>query len=47
MAKKQKCKVIVHGRRREINWGEYESIAEAKRGLKYWDRPYAIIPLKS
>lgn len=40
-----KCKVVVHGARREINWGEFPSIAEAKRSLRYWERPYTITKL--
>lgn len=46
MAKKIPCKVIVHGIRKQTDWGEFESIAEAKRSLQYWERPYTIIKLK-
>jgi hypothetical protein len=42
MAKSIKCKVIVHGIRREIDWGEFPSITKAKESLRYWSRPYTI-----
>jgi len=47
MGKPIKCRVKVHGLRREIDWGEFPSIAEAKRALRYWRRPYTIIKLKN
>jgi hypothetical protein len=42
MAKKKKCVVILHGIRREISAGSFESIKEAKEFVKNWDRPYTI-----
>lgn len=45
MGKKIPCKVIIHGRRREIPWGTFDSIAEAKRSLIYMRQPYIIKPL--
>lgn len=43
--KKIKCMVRLHGIRREINWGPFESKAQAKRALLHWNRPYTIVPL--
>lgn len=43
---KQKCKVIVHGRRREISFGTYDSMAEAKRMSRFVNQPISIIPIK-
>ena len=43
---KQKCKVIVHGRRREIPFGTYDSMAEAKRGTRFINQPISIIKLE-
>lgn len=45
MAKKIKCRVILHGSCREIHGGFYDSKAEAKRSVIYWNRPYTIVPI--
>lgn len=44
MAKKIPCKVIIHGRRREISGGEYGSKAEARRAMVHNLQPYTIVP---
>jgi hypothetical protein len=45
--KKTKCILIFHGVSREINMGEFESKAAAKRyASECWSRPYSIIPIK-
>ena len=42
-----KCKLRLHGMFKEIEWGEFPSIAAAKRYVKQcWDRPYTIIHLR-
>jgi hypothetical protein len=44
MAKSKKCKLRLHGIRREILTGEFPSITEAKAWVKEcWDRPYTIV----
>lgn len=46
--KAQKCKIRLHGSRREILIGEFESIAAAKRWIQScWHRPYTIVKIKS
>ena len=45
--KKQKCIIRLHGIRKEILTGEFESIAAAKRWLDLcWSRPYTIVKIK-
>jgi hypothetical protein len=45
--KKIKCKLILHGKYREIEGGIFESINKAKKWIKEcWDRPYTIIKIK-
>lgn len=42
-----KCKIRLHGIRREILTGKFESIAAAKRWLDLcWSRPYTIVKTK-
>ena len=42
----KKCRLIFHGRRREIDMGIFESISSAKKYVKdCWDGPYTIINL--
>lgn len=44
--KKIKCKIRLHGIRREILTGEFDSIAAAKKWLREcWSRPYTIVKL--
>ena len=46
MGKPIKCKLIFHGRRREIDMGEFPSKAEAKKyANECWSAPYSIRPL--
>jgi hypothetical protein len=40
--KKVRCRVRIHGRRREIDWGEYDSLKEAREAVKYVKQPYTI-----
>jgi len=48
MAKAQKCILIFHGACKEINMGEFESKAKAKKFVsECWNRPYSIIPIKN
>lgn len=51
MGKSQKCKLIFHGSCREIDMGEFDSKAAAKRYVSdvsnIWKRPHSIIPIKS
>lgn len=43
MAKAKKCRLIFHGIRREIDMGEFDSIAAAKKYVREcWSRPYTI-----
>ena len=43
----QKCVIRLHGVRREILTGEFESIAAAKRWIAdCWFRPYTIVKIK-
>lgn len=45
--KAQKCRIRLHGMRREILTGEFDSIAEAKRWVQScWSRPYTIVKIK-
>lgn len=45
--KVQKCVIRLHGIRREILTGEFESISAAKRWLDLcWSRPYTIVKIK-
>lgn len=45
--KAQKCRLIFHGVRREIDMGEFESISAARKYVREcWDRPYTIKPIK-
>jgi hypothetical protein len=45
--KGQKCVIRLHGIRREILTGEFESVAAAKRWIQScWDRPYTIVKIK-
>lgn len=47
MGKKVKCQLIFHGAYKEIDMGEFVSIASAKRyAFKCWERPYSIRRLK-
>jgi len=47
MAKKIKHRLILHGVRREIDMGVFESKAAAKSWAKNcWDRPFTIKPVK-
>ncbi len=47
MGKKVKCRMTFHGSTREIDMGEFSSIAEAKRyAAECWDRPYSIRRIK-
>lgn len=42
--KAKKCRLIFHGVRREIDMGEFPSVAAAKRYVNQcWDRPYSIV----
>jgi len=42
-----KCRLILHGVCREIDWGEFPSISAAKQYVKEcWERPYSIRPIK-
>ena len=44
--KKVKCKIRLHGIRKETLTGEFPSIASAKRWLKdCWIRPFTIVRL--
>ena len=44
--KDRKCKIRLHGVRREILTGEFESISAAKKWVeKCWSRPYTIVKL--
>ncbi len=46
--KKVKCYIRLHGVRREINSGTFESISAAKKWIAVcWDRPYTIVKIKS
>jgi len=46
--KAQKCKIRLHGCRREILTDEFESIASAKKWVREcWDRPYTIVKIKA
>lgn len=48
MAKKIKCKLILHGLTREISGGNFESISAAKKWIRQcWNRPYTIVPIKT
>jgi hypothetical protein len=43
----QKCVIRLHGIRREILTGEFESIVAAKKWIALcWDRPYTIVKIK-
>ena len=45
--KAQKCWIRLHGIRKEIHTGEFDSIAAAKRWLNNcWFRPYTIVKIK-
>jgi hypothetical protein len=45
--KKQPVKLRLHGIRREIDGGTFESIAAAKRWIALcWNRPYTLEKLK-
>lgn len=45
--KAQKCKIRLHGSRKEILTGEFDSIAAAKRWIQVcWSRPYTIVKIK-
>jgi hypothetical protein len=47
MAKTIRCKIRLHGSRREILTSEFPSIAAAKKWIREcWDRPYTIVKLK-
>jgi hypothetical protein len=47
MGNKIKCKIRLHGIRRETLTGEFDSISNAKKWIKdCWDRPYTIVRLK-
>ena len=47
MAKSIKCRVRLHGVRRETLSDEFPSVAAAKRWVKsFWDRPYTIVKIK-
>jgi rRNA processing protein Krr1/Pno1 len=42
----KKCRLIFHGKTREIDMGIFESISSAKKYVKdCWDGPYTIINL--
>lgn len=41
--KKIKCKVRLHGQRREIIVGPFESIAQARRETRHWMGPKTIV----
>ena len=44
--KGKKCRLIFHGKTREIDMGIFESISSAKKYVKdCWDGPYTIINL--
>ena len=46
--KAQKCKIRLHGSRREILTGEFESVSAAKKWIRdCWDRPYTIVKIKT
>lgn len=46
--KAQKCILILHGSSRQINTGEFPSIAKAKKWISLcWDRPYTIVKIKT
>jgi len=45
--KKIKCNLVLHGISREINIGEFQSIAAAKKYVsECWNRPYSIKRIK-
>lgn len=45
---KQKCVIRLHGIRREILTGTFDSISAAKRWLDLcWIRPYTIVKIKN
>jgi hypothetical protein len=45
--KAQKCKIRLHGIRREILTGEFPSISAAKKWIRdCWERPYTIVRIK-
>jgi hypothetical protein len=45
--KAKKCILIFHGMTREINMGEFTSVAAAKKYVSQcWDRPYTIRLIK-
>jgi len=47
MGKPIKCTLTFHGIRREIDMGEFKSIAAAKKYVsECWDRPYTIKKVK-
>jgi len=47
--KAQKCRLVFHGRIREIDMGEFESKASARQYVRdvsnVWKRPYSIRPI--
>jgi len=43
MAKKIKCKLLLHGIRKQTTSSEFSSITEAREWLRYWYRPYTLI----
>lgn len=45
--KKIKCRLILHGSCREMSWGVYDSISDARKYVREcgWSRPYTIIKL--
>lgn len=46
--KKVKCQIRLHGVRREILTGIFDSISEAKKWIRdCWDRPYTIVRIKT
>jgi hypothetical protein len=46
--KKVKCKLILHGSCKQLDWGIFESITAAKKYVREcWDRPYTIVKLKN
>jgi len=48
MAKAVKCKLRLHGIRREILTGDFQSITAAKKWVELcWHRPYTIVRLPS
>lgn len=45
--KRKKCRIRLHGIRKETLTGEFDSISAAKKWIREcWDRPYTIVLIK-